>query len=315
MAACNSRSLILQRIPRSRSPTSSILVQTRHFNGKPVALSFRPLSNMSGPLADRSNMNMRSSSIVTFNEAKAAAKAEKEKKPKGLNVVPSFSVMSSGMPQEVIAEELIKKGSKKKPVGGQTIDTFFKSITHLHFANKRLLGDIAAITICSNLRVLYVYENRLTTLRGLGGLVHLTHLYAQDNRIESLHDFECPPNLQQLHLGGNKLSVIGGLETCRCLQELHVGSQKLGPAGGVGSVGGDAYARRQRPTSSTWRRSRLAIRVVVRACTLVPRSRSRLRRWRPVLLQWPGRRRSRLRRRASTRSLRPYRSSSRRTAT
>ena len=88
---------------------------------------------------------------------------------------------------------------------------FFKSITHLHFANKRLLGDIAAITICSNLRVLYVYENRLTTLRGLGGLVHLTHLYAQDNRIESLHDFECPPNLQQLHLGGNKLSVIGGL--------------------------------------------------------------------------------------------------------
>ena len=197
---------------------------------------------MFGPLADRSNMNMRSSSIVTFNEAKAAAKAEKEKKPKGLNVVPSFSVMSSGMPQEVIAEELIKKGSKKKPVGGQTIDTFFKSITHLHFANKRLLGDIAAITICSNLRVLYVYENRLTTLRGLGGLVHLTHLYAQDNRIESLHDFECPPNLQQLHLGGNKLSVIGGLETCKCLQELHVGSQKLGPAGGVGSIGGDSYS-------------------------------------------------------------------------
>ena len=128
---------------------------------------------MSGPLADRSNMNMRSSSIVTFNEAKAAAKAEKEKKPKGLNVVPSFSVMSSGMPQEVIAEELIKKGSKKKPVGGQTIDTFFKSITHLHFGAMRIVGDVEPLRLCANLRVLYVYENRLTSLKGIGSLRRL----------------------------------------------------------------------------------------------------------------------------------------------
>ena len=147
---------------------------------------------------------------------------------RGLNVVPSFSVLSSGLNLEVAAEELILKGARKKPVGGQTMTTFYNSITHLHFQNKRLLNDVAAITLCANLRVLYVYENRLTTLRGLGALQRLTHLYAQDNEIESLEDFEAPPMLEQLHLTGNRLTLVGGLEQCMNLQELHVGRQKVG---------------------------------------------------------------------------------------
>jgi hypothetical protein len=137
----------------------------------------------------------------------------------------SFSVLSSGMPSSIIAEELIMRGARKKPVAGQTMEIFFNSITHLHLCSCRLLGDVAAVTLCKNLRVLYVYENRLTSLRGLGGLDRLTHLYAQENRIESLHDFEAPPNLQQLHLSGNRLAIVGGLETCTSLTELHIGSQ------------------------------------------------------------------------------------------
>ena len=187
------------------------------------------------PLAAR-NGDVSSASVVKFAAGTADKPAPKAPPARGLNVVPSFSVMSSGLPSSIMAEELILKGAKKKPVGGQTMDTFYKSITHLHFANQRLLEDVAAITLCSNLRVLYVYENRLTTLRGLGGLQRLTHLYAQENHIESLDDFEAPPNLEQLHLTGNRLRLIGGLETCTCLQELHVGSQKLlvSPAGTQG---------------------------------------------------------------------------------
>lgn len=118
------------------------------------------------------------------------------------------------------------RGTKKRPVAGLTIDGFFQSLTHLNLNGLRLTGDVAAIVACKNLRVLYVYDNRLTSLRGLGGLERLTHLYAQDNRIVSLHDFEAPAGLQQLHLGGNCLSLIGGLETCTCLTELHIGGQK-----------------------------------------------------------------------------------------
>ena len=166
------------------------------------------------PLAAR-NGDVSSASVVKFAAGTADKPAPKAAPARGLNVVPSFSVMSSGLPSSIMAEELILKGAKKKPVGGQTMDTFYKSITHLHFANQRLLEDVAAITLCSNLRVLYVYENRLTTLRGLGGLQRLTHLYAQENHIESLDDFEAPPALLQLHLTGNRLRTIGGLELCR----------------------------------------------------------------------------------------------------
>lgn len=187
------------------------------------------MDDLREPLAARSTNDVTSNSTVTFAKGPPAAAPAAAKPTRGLNVVPSFSVLSSGISLQVTAEELIQKGAKKKPVGGQTMTTYYKSITHLHFANQKLLDDIAAVTLCPNLRVLYAYENKLTTLRGLGAMQRLSHLYAQENQLTSLDDFEAPPNLEQLHLTGNRLRVIGGLEQCTTLIELHVGSQKTAP--------------------------------------------------------------------------------------
>ena len=174
------------------------------------------------PLAEASanveGAGMVSSSSVRF--------AEDTKSKSSLSKVASFSTSGSAMPSAVVAEQLIMRGTKKKPVAGQTINGFFQTLTHLNLSGMRLTGDVAAITPCSLLRVLYVYDNRLTSLRGLGGLNRLTHLYAQDNRIENLDDFEAPPGLTQLHLTANKLCIIGGLEGCTGLTELHIGGQK-----------------------------------------------------------------------------------------
>lgn len=179
------------------------------------SVRFAKDTSSSGTGSSKSRISNSSSAVPTV----AAAN------PTKVNGMPSFSVMSSGMPSSILAEELILRGSKKKPVAGQTINGFFNTITHLHLSGCKLLDDVAAVTICGNLRVLYLYENRLTSLGGLVGLERLTHLYAQDNRIESLDDFECPPNLLQLHLGGNRLSEISGLHTCTCLDELHLNGQ------------------------------------------------------------------------------------------
>ena len=167
-----------------------------------------------------SNVSMSQSTVRFAEGTKNAAQ-------KGLQGA-SSSLMSSGsaMPSAVVSEMLIMRGTKKKPVAGQTIDIFFNSLTHMRLNGLKLTGDVAAISPCKQLRVLYVYDNRLTSLAGLGGLARLTHLYAQDNRIESLDNFEAPPALQQLHLSNNKLSIIGGLESCTCLEELHIGGQK-----------------------------------------------------------------------------------------
>ena len=160
----------------------------------------------------------------------------------------SFSVLSgsSKMPSHILAEELIMKGTKKKTVIGQTIGEFYASVTHIHFGAFGILGDIEPLQLCTNLRVLYLYENRLTSLKGIGSLTKLTHLYAQDNRIDDLSDFEAPASLEQLFLGGNQLSVIQGLDGCASLAELHVENQKrTGPraaATALGASDGEAAA-------------------------------------------------------------------------
>ena len=112
----------------------------------------------------------------------------------------SFSLISgsSKMPSHLLAEDLIMKGAKRRPTLGQSISDFYASITHLHFQNLRIVGDVEPIRLCANLRVLYLYENRLTSLKGIGQLRKLTNLYAQDNRIADLSDFEAPPALTQL---------------------------------------------------------------------------------------------------------------------
>ena len=58
----------------------------------------------------------------------------------------------------VVSEMLSMRGTKKRPVAGQTIDTFFTSLTHLHLNGLKLTGDVAAITPCKQLRMLYVYD-------------------------------------------------------------------------------------------------------------------------------------------------------------
>ena len=144
----------------------------------------------------------------------------------------SFSVLSgsSKMPSHILAEELIMRGAKRKPTIGQTIETFYASITHLHFGNLGIVGDVEPLRLCGNLRVLYVYENRLTSLKGVGALQRLTHLYAHENLIASLEDFEAPASLSQLFLGGNRLSFVEGLEGCTSLTELHLEGQRFSPS-------------------------------------------------------------------------------------
>ena len=100
---------------------------------------------------------------------------------------------------------------------------------HLHLNNQAILGDVAPLKLCPNLRVLYLYENKLTSLRGVSALRKLTHLYAQQNELADLDEFEAPPALAQLYLSGNRLSHIKGLGGCTALRELELSNQRAPP--------------------------------------------------------------------------------------
>jgi hypothetical protein len=133
------------------------------------------------------------------------------------------------------AHELILRGTKKAPTRGLTLPQWQATIHHLHLASMGLDGDLDLLRWAPNLQVLYVYDNRLHSLRGLGSIHRLTHLYAGNNDIVEL-GFQAPPSLEQLHLSGNCLSLVSGLEHAHSLSHLDLSCQRVGHVGGGGLI-------------------------------------------------------------------------------
>ena len=54
--------------------------------------------------------------------------------------------------------------------------------------------------VAATIQVLYLYDNKITTIAGLAGNLPfraITHFYAQNNELEDLAGFVTPPSLQQ----------------------------------------------------------------------------------------------------------------------
>uniref|UniRef100_A0A3B3S8M4 Protein phosphatase 1, regulatory subunit 42 n=1 Tax=Paramormyrops kingsleyae TaxID=1676925 RepID=A0A3B3S8M4_9TELE len=109
-----------------------------------------------------------------------------------------------------------------------SLSQYLKKVTHLNFSNKNI-EDIGDISICRNLTVLYLYDNRLTQICNLDFACSLTHLYMQNNNIKRIERFSCLQRLAKLYLGGNNISVVEGLEQLTELRELHLEGQRLLP--------------------------------------------------------------------------------------
>lgn len=83
------------------------------------------------------------------------------------------------------------------------------------------------ISVCKNLRVIYLQNNCLQKIENLDFARHLSHLYLQCNSINKIENLKNLVNLQKLFLGQNCIAVVEGLENLRHLQELHIEKQQL----------------------------------------------------------------------------------------
>ncbi|KAK6299657.1 hypothetical protein J4Q44_G00296900 [Coregonus suidteri] len=93
----------------------------------------------------------------------------------------------------------------------------------LNISNKNI-EDIDDLSMCRNLTVLYLYDNKITQICNLGFASNLTHLYIQNNNITHIDNLSNLQKLSKLYLGGNSIMVVEGLE------ELHLEGQRL-PSG------------------------------------------------------------------------------------
>ncbi|XP_066228540.1 protein phosphatase 1 regulatory subunit 42 [Saccopteryx leptura] len=122
--------------------------------------------------------------------------------------------------------DLIAKNSNLKPRNEETTLLYLKKITHINFSNKNI-DSIEDLSLCKNLSVLYLYDNRISQITNLNFATNLTHLYLQNNCISCIENLTSLKKLEKLYLGGNYIAVIEGLEGLEGLRELHVESQRL----------------------------------------------------------------------------------------
>ncbi|XP_055459296.1 protein phosphatase 1 regulatory subunit 42 isoform X1 [Psammomys obesus] len=122
--------------------------------------------------------------------------------------------------------DLIAKHSNLKARKEETTAQCLKKITHINFSGRNI-DSIDDLSLCKNLSVLYLYDNRISQIINLNYTTNLTHLYLQNNCISCIENLRTLRKLEKLYLGGNYIAVIEGLEGLKELRELHVESQRL----------------------------------------------------------------------------------------
>jgi len=97
-------------------------------------------------------------------------------------------------------------------------------VTHVHVQNKGLTS-LNAMQPCSNLKVVYAYENKICDISGLPR--SLESLYLHDNDMWSMQGWtDALPNLKLLHLQRNCIDCLEGLQSSGRLEELSLAGQR-----------------------------------------------------------------------------------------
>ncbi|NXS41625.1 PPR42 phosphatase, partial [Balaeniceps rex] len=110
--------------------------------------------------------------------------------------------------------DLIAKSVSHKNRNEEDFGQYLQKITHLNLSDKNIdaIGDLS---LCKNLRVLYLYDNQISQIQNLDFASNITHLYLQNNCITCIENLSSLKSLEKLYLGGN------------CITELHIESQHL----------------------------------------------------------------------------------------
>uniref|UniRef100_A0A8B9S2H4 Protein phosphatase 1 regulatory subunit 42 n=1 Tax=Accipiter nisus TaxID=211598 RepID=A0A8B9S2H4_9AVES len=122
--------------------------------------------------------------------------------------------------------DLIAKSVNHKNRNEEDFGQYLRKITHLNLSDKNIDG-IGDLSLCKNLRVLYLYDNQISQIQNLDFASNITHLYLQNNCISCIENLSSLKNLEKLYLGGNCITVVEGLDKIEQIRELHIENQHL----------------------------------------------------------------------------------------
>lgn len=136
--------------------------------------------------------------------------------------------------REMVVSCVARAGSRRAL--NEKVDAYLARLTHVPLDGRGITAKLEVIgSVCPGVRVLYLYDNKITKMAGLARLSRLTHLHLQNNRLTSIEGLGKCVHLEKLYVDGNCLREISGLEACVNLRALHASNQKKNPDGGDSS--------------------------------------------------------------------------------
>lgn len=129
----------------------------------------------------------------------------------------------SGIPDEALYKGILKEMGKK-PNGTFTRQEA-ESLKELDVRDN--VKTLKGIGILSQLEILQIQGNDLTSLKGVESLQHLTSLSVPYNKIKSLKPIKNLTNLQYLMVELNQLKSLEGIENLTNLERLNAGWNRI----------------------------------------------------------------------------------------
>ena len=124
-----------------------------------------------------------------------------------------------------ITFDMVKEATTltKKPT--ETPEAHLSRVTHLHLQGKRI-ATIEGLELCTNLKVLYLYDNAIERIENLDFAPNLQYLQLQNNNIKDIPSMPFP-NLLKFYADENAIQHLTGLDRCTKLEELRIAGQRL----------------------------------------------------------------------------------------
>lgn len=129
------------------------------------------------------------------------------------------------LPPRRITQKMLLKAATLTKSSKESVEQYMQRVTHLHMQGKRL-KKIENLESCTNLKVLYLYDNQIEAIENLDNVPILQYLLLQNNKIDEMPPLHMP-KLRKLYLDENKIEYVTGLEECERLEELHIGKQNI----------------------------------------------------------------------------------------
>jgi len=105
-----------------------------------------------------------------------------------------------------------------------------KKASHLYLQSKNITKISPQVNKLRGLKVIYLYDNKITNVAPLAHATNLTHVYLQGNDLESTRGISKMRKLEKIYLSNNRIEVVEDIcdpEGDGNLQELYLENQRL----------------------------------------------------------------------------------------